>query len=165
VIPGTVCHLVIKSQTIHSHHRIRILTRRGHQRLLQYIGDKLDLAENIISQLIGIAMPKPPGLSTSPVVRSWSSSFTSGFLSVNKRIDTIPPSTPVTAPAAPVEDFDQTKLLDQSNRNPVLANIILKGLYHWFHQTPQSPMSPYPPYDGLIASQTQIGWRQLLLGR
>jgi hypothetical protein len=74
---------------------------------------------------------------------------------LSKFIDTILPSTPV-------EDFDHTfpcedpqrrgwrsklrtdltKLLDQSNTNPVLGNIILEGLHHWFHQTSSTTVVP-----------------------
>jgi hypothetical protein len=51
MIPGTGCHLVIHNRTIHSHHRRRIRIRRGHQRLLQYIGEKHHLSAEVTSQI------------------------------------------------------------------------------------------------------------------
>jgi hypothetical protein len=64
-------------------------------------------------KLIGIAIPKPSVLSTSPVVPYWSSSSASGFPSAS----------------------NFAKLMDQAYTNPVLAGIIFDGLHHWFHKT------------------------------
>jgi hypothetical protein len=60
---------------------------------------------------------------------------------------------------------DLFKLFQRSNTNPVLANIMIDGLFHWFRQTPQIPQCISPTYDELIISQGQMGWSQLLLGR
>jgi hypothetical protein len=58
-----------------------------------------------------------------------------------------------------------TKLKVRSNINPVEAGIIIDGLHHWFHQIPEPSSSSQKFYGCLIASQTEIGWSQLLLGQ
>jgi hypothetical protein len=57
---------------------------------------------------------------------------------------------------------DLTKLLEQSNTNAVLANIILVGLHRWFHQTHESPSSPSTQRHFMIARQIQPAHFQAL---
>ena len=60
---------------------------------------------------------------------------------------------------------DSLQLLDRSNTNPVLADLLVTGLHHWFQDTPDPPISPFPQYDSLVASQSSIGWIQMIFGR
>jgi hypothetical protein len=55
--------------------------------------------------------------------------------------------------------------MDSTDTNPVLVELIMEGLYHWFNQTSYPPTSPSTPYEDLVTSQSNIGWDQLLLGR
>jgi hypothetical protein len=63
---------------------------------------------------------------------------------------------------------DLFKLVQRSNTDPVLANIVIDELFHWFRQTPQTPQSIPPTYDELIICQGKIecsrwahGWARL----
>jgi hypothetical protein len=60
---------------------------------------------------------------------------------------------------------DLFKLVQRSNTDPVLANIVIDGLFHWFRQTPQTPQSISPTFDEPVIRQGQIEWSQLLLGQ
>jgi hypothetical protein len=174
------------SQTIHSYHPLRIRTRRGHQRLLRYIGEKITSPRTSSPKLIGITMHAIRTLKITS--RTFLVKFLHKWLPVGKQVHRYNPSicpSHCLSCQIPVDDLDHTfsypdlqrrgwqsklrtaliKLSDQSSTTPVLAIIILEGLHHWFHQTLQPPSSPYPPYDSLIRSQTEIGLSQFLLGR
>ena len=48
---------------------------------------------------------------------------------------------------------------------PALADLLVTGLHHWLQDTPDPPVSPFSQYDSLLASQSSIGWNQLIFGR
>jgi hypothetical protein len=57
------------------------------------------------------------------------------------------------------------KFTDDTNSHHLLQDILVTGIHNWIHRLP-FPMTQYPPdWHELIDSQSQIGWKQLLLGR
>jgi hypothetical protein len=57
------------------------------------------------------------------------------------------------------------KFTDESNSHHLLQDILVTGIHNWIHGLP-FPTNQYPPdWQELIDSQSQIGWKQLLLGR
>jgi hypothetical protein len=111
MIPGTACHLVINnSQAIHSHHRRRIRTRRGHQHLLRYIGEKHRISKDIISQIDWDSHAH--AIRTFHITsRTFLVKFLDKWLPVGKQVNRHNPSIyPSQCPSCqiPVEDFDHT---------------------------------------------------------
>jgi hypothetical protein len=110
MIPGTGCHSVIGNQTIHNHHRRRIGTRRGHQRLLQYIREKLQLSEEAVSQIDWDSHTQ--SIRTLHITsRTFLVKFRHKWLPVGKQIHRYNPSILSShCPSCqfPVEDFDHT---------------------------------------------------------
>jgi hypothetical protein len=43
--------------------------------------------------------------------------------------------------------------------------ILINGLYHWFHNTAIPKYTYLAQYHSLINQQEKLGWHQLLLGR
>jgi hypothetical protein len=57
------------------------------------------------------------------------------------------------------------KFTDETNCHHLLQDILVTGIHNWIHGLP-FPTNQYPPdWQELIDSQSQIGWKQLLLGR
>jgi hypothetical protein len=57
------------------------------------------------------------------------------------------------------------KFTDETNSHHLLQDIFVTGIHNWIHGLP-FPTDQYPPdWQELIDSQSQIGWKQLLLGR
>jgi hypothetical protein len=57
------------------------------------------------------------------------------------------------------------KFTNETNCHHLLQDILVTGIHNWIHGIP-FPTHRYPPdWQGLIDSQSQIGWKQLLLGR
>jgi hypothetical protein len=57
------------------------------------------------------------------------------------------------------------KFRDKTNSHHLLQDILVTGIHNWIHGLP-FPTNQYPPdWQELIDSQSQIGWKQLLLGR
>jgi hypothetical protein len=56
------------------------------------------------------------------------------------------------------------KFTADTNSHHLLQNILVTGIHNWINGLP-FPMTQYPPdWHELIDSQSQIGWKQLLLG-
>jgi hypothetical protein len=57
------------------------------------------------------------------------------------------------------------KFPDETDSHHLLQDILVTGIHNWIHGLP-FPTHQYPPdWQELINSQSQIGWKQLLLGR
>jgi hypothetical protein len=57
------------------------------------------------------------------------------------------------------------KFMDETNSHHLLQDILVTRIHNWIHGLP-FPTNQYPPdWQELIDSQSQIGWKQLLLGR
>ena len=57
------------------------------------------------------------------------------------------------------------KFTDDTNSHHLLQDILVTGIHNWINGLP-FPTNQYPPdWHELIDSQSQIGWKQLLLGR
>jgi hypothetical protein len=57
------------------------------------------------------------------------------------------------------------KFTDDTNSHHLLPDILVTGIHNWINGLP-FPMTQYPPdWHELIDSQSQIGWKQLVLGR
>jgi hypothetical protein len=57
------------------------------------------------------------------------------------------------------------KFTDETNSHHLLQDILVTGIHNWIHGLP-FPTDQYPPdWQELIESQSQIGWKQLLLGQ
>jgi hypothetical protein len=187
MIPGSGCQLVMENQVIPSNHRRRIGTRRRKEKLMTYIQEKLQIPAKELSNIDWESHSH--AIRSVPIPnRTFLIKFLHRWLPVGKRVHQYKPSIyPSHCPSClfPTEDFNHTfrcpspqrrrwqinlhhdlfKLFQSSNTDPVLANIMIDGLFHWFRQTPQTPQSISPTYDELMISQGQIGWSQLLLGR
>jgi hypothetical protein len=59
------------------------------------------------------------------------------------------------------------KFTDETNCHHLLQDILVTGIHNWIHGLPFVPSHQYPSdwQEWLIDSQSQIGWKQLLLGR
>ena len=185
VLPGTGCHLLIENQFIPANHRRHLRTRRGRRQLLQYVQNKHQLSDADVSHIDWDSQAR--------AIRTFQHTshtflvkFLSKWLPVGKQVNRYNPTAyPSKCPSCdcPVEDFDHVfrchdrrkwwsalrqdlfQLFDRSNTNPVLAELLINGLHHWLQETPYPPESPYPQYDSLVASQSSIGWNQMLFGR
>jgi hypothetical protein len=181
MVPGSGCQLVMENQVIPSKHRRRIRTRRGKEKLMTYIQDKLQIPAKELSNIDWESHSH--AIRSVPIPnRTFFINFLHRWFPVGKRVQYTPSIYPSHCPSClcPTEDFDHTfrcpsprrrrwqinlrhdlfKLFQRFNTDPVLANIVIDELFHWFRETPQTPQSIY---DEL--SQGQIGWSQLLLGR
>jgi hypothetical protein len=187
VIPGSGCHLLIENQFIPGNHRKNIRTRRGQRKLLQFLQKKYQLSDANVSQIDWDSHARAISIFQN-TSHTFLVKFLSKWLPVGKQVNRYNPAIyPSKCPSCecPVEDFDHVfrcpcqdrrkwrsvlqqdllQLLDRSNTNPVLVDLLVTGLHHWFQDTPDPPVSPFPQYDSLVASQSSIGWNQMIFGR
>jgi hypothetical protein len=60
---------------------------------------------------------------------------------------------------------DLLKYTQETHCHVIMQDILITGIHHWIHQLP-FPTHRFPHYwHKLITSQSNISWKQLLLGR
>jgi hypothetical protein len=152
MIPRSGCHSVMKNQFLPSNHRRRIRTRCGKENLKTYIQEKLQTSEEAISKIDWESHSQ--AIRAVPIPnRTFLIKFLLRWLPVGKLVHQYNPSIyPGHCPSClfPIEDFDHTfrcpslqrrrwqinlrndlfRLIQRSNTDPVLANIVIDGLFH-----------------------------------
>jgi hypothetical protein len=186
-MPGTGYQVLIENQSIPSHHRRTLRTRRGHGQLMKYIQQKHQLSEVAVSRISWTsraqAIRKLPDHQQHLMVK-----FLSKWLPVGKQINRYNPAAyPSQCPSCScaIEDFDHAfpcpdpsrrrwrtdlrqallRRTDRSNTDPALVDLVINGLHHWFQNTPSAPVPRFARYETLVEHQISIGWDQLIFGR
>jgi hypothetical protein len=110
MIPGSGCQLVMENQVISSNHRRRNRTRRGKEKLMTYIQEKLQIRAEELSNIDWESHSKAIRSVKIPN-RSFVIKFLHRWLPVGKRVHQYSPSIyPDHCPSCifPIEDFDCT---------------------------------------------------------
>jgi hypothetical protein len=166
LIPGTGCHLVIERQYLPSHNRRKLRIRRGHHKLLQYMQQKHRLSD--------VAMTQIDWKSHAQAIRHFQVTnttflvkFLSKWLPVGKQVHHYNPAVyPSQCPSCSCEneDFNHAircadpqrrkwrsdlrrellQRLNYLNTDPVLAVLLIDGLYHWLLDTSHPPAPRFP---------------------
>jgi ribonuclease HI len=184
-IPGTGCQLIVANKVITSHQRRKIRQQRGLERMVQYIAQRHHLTEETVTQIDWDSHMRAVN-SFRQQHQTFLTKFLSKWLPVGKQTSRYDPTTYSSrCPSCdcPVEDFDHAfrcparkgwqstlrqallKHLDRTDSDPILTDLLIEKLHHWFQETETPPTTRFDQYQQLVDSQTAIGWDQLIFGR